>query len=173
MTGRVRGLRSWRLVPGPAGEWRLGALNGELWERGTPTRAVCRGRRSHAEHAPAGDCQCGLYALHPWAYRATEWVPGGLSIFGTVSAWGALQLHAEGFRAQWAEPASLFLVGADPRSEYGSVLVDLAAVHGAEIWEVATMSEAIRRCSLEGIGLARRTIASLLDPGLSDPDLAG
>ena len=170
MTGRVRGLRSWRIVPGPAGQLRLGALNGELWERGGPTRAICRGRRRHAEHAPAGDCQCGLYALHPWAYKSTEWTRGGLSVFGTVRAWGSLQLHAEGFRAQWAEPATLFLVGAPRRSEYGRLLVDLAAAHGAEVWEVAHMGEALRRCSSEGIGLARRTVRSLLDPSVSDPD---
>jgi hypothetical protein len=169
MTGRVRGLRSWRLVPGPCGEWRLGALNGVLWERGAPTRAVCRRQRGHAEHAPAGNCQCGLYALHPWAYAASQWTRSGLSLFGTVRAWGCLQLHAEGFRAQWAEPESLFLVGASRRSEYGEVVVELAAVHGAEVWEVETMQEALRRCALEGVGLARRTVATLLDPDASDP----
>ena len=166
MTGRVRWLRAWRLLPGPGGEWRLGAYNGELWERGRPTRARCtrRGYITHAEHAPAGDCSCGLYAVHPWAYRAANWPRGGLEVFGTVRAWGCLQLHAEGFRAQWAEPASLFLVGASRRSEYGRVLVDLAAAHDAEVWEVDRMGDAPRRCAQEGLGLARRTVANLLDP---------
>jgi hypothetical protein len=62
-------------------------------------------RRLHA--APAPTCACGFYAWHetgrlpqPPGWEA-EWV------YGAVLAWGRTEVHADGFRAEFAEPVVL------------------------------------------------------------------
>ena len=62
-------------------------------------------RRAHT--APEATCACGLYAWHdvtrlprPPGWEA-EWV------YGAVLAWGTTEVHADGFRAEFAEPVVL------------------------------------------------------------------
>jgi hypothetical protein len=62
-------------------------------------------RRDHT--APEPSCACGLYAWHdagrlprPPGWEA-EWV------YGAVLAWGTTEVHADGFRAELAEPVVL------------------------------------------------------------------
>lgn len=80
------------------------------WTIGENT-ATCRGQGTHPGiAAPVHDCECGLYAVN-----AVEHIPsmrslpavGPARIYGTVLAWGRIEVHRTGFRAQYAEPVVL------------------------------------------------------------------
>lgn len=162
--GRVRGVRRWNVIPGPGGELRLAGLNGELWERGGPTKAHCTARRQ-PHHAPEPMCSCGLYAHHPWA--TDDLGPlrlGPFSIHGLVQAWGCVQLHQTGFRAQWAQPTCLFLIGHEPDTEIGELMTRLASAHDVEVRCFADLAEARSKTARGRIGLSRQTVSDLLDP---------
>lgn len=119
----VIGYRSWKLD-----DWVLSPISfGSPWRPGI-NRAVCKvhdtilGSMSftlttggittvdesqpRAEHsAPKRDCTCGLHAYHEMPEHAD-----GI-VVGAVAAWGDLQVHSNGFRAECAQ--ILALVAAD------------------------------------------------------------
>jgi hypothetical protein len=115
----VIGFRAWRLDDG-----RLKALYvpDQTWEHGV-TRAVCAEDDGHA--APHPECDCGLYALHD--------APRGTScselVVGAVAAWGATEVHGNGFRAAAARPVVLSLPPSGRHIQ--ARLRRLAAEHGA------------------------------------------
>lgn len=41
-------------------------------------------------------------------------------MIGIVEAWGRVEVHVDGFRAEWARPKALVSFGDDPRSRYSS-----------------------------------------------------
>ena len=113
--GFVVGLRAWRLQG-----YRLasaGVYDGAFWNIGDTT-ARCLweyfgANWAHPTDAPPGHtsphplCACGLYAYHPdipieWRAGARTW-----AVFGLVQAWGQLEVHEIGFRAQYARPVLL------------------------------------------------------------------
>ena len=70
-------------------------------------RGLVRGEgwldRPHA--SPHRDCRCGIYAYHtpgPRTYFGESWW-----CHGVVSAWGHLEVHADGLRAQFARVEAL------------------------------------------------------------------
>ena len=73
---------------------------------GEPTSAHCLGG-SH--RAPDPECDCGLYAYHP-ASLTRDHIRGsyGTLLTGIVEAWGRIELHEGGFRAQYARPILVF-----------------------------------------------------------------
>lgn len=90
----------------------------ELWSLGYGETRWCRGRNdavcraSTADHdAPHEACGCGLYGWHdPKAAMYTALHSGGAPpndlptvVAGVVKAWGRLEVHQNGFRAQHAE----------------------------------------------------------------------
>lgn len=78
-----------------AGAWRPGV-----------NRASCH--RGLRHDAPAPDCECGLYALH--RHRDRGWMPSGTNaVHGAVAAWGDLEIHDTGFRAEFARVVALTL----------------------------------------------------------------
>lgn len=127
----VIGYRSWRLA-----DWVLAPVSyGDPWRPGV-NRAVCKvnetafglystmlGRGAPApparHTAPHQNCTCGLHAYHDLPAN-TEGV-----VIGAVAAWGNLQVHCNGFRAEHAQ--ILALVEADGLTEvaelYGVPLV--------------------------------------------------
>lgn len=127
----VIGYRSWRLA-----DWVLAPVSyGDPWRPGI-NRAVCKvddtalglysrmlGRETTtapARHkAPHQNCRCGLYAYHDLPANS-EGV-----VVGAVAAWGDLQVHCNGFRAEHAQIVAL--VEADGLTEvaelYGVPLV--------------------------------------------------
>ena len=99
MCDKVVGFRAWwlddsdRLCP-------VGYREGAPW--GRLTVAACQ--RRHV--APARDCTCGLYALRDW------WMLTAIdddAVYGAICAWGVLEVHASGFRAQHAEIVAVAL----------------------------------------------------------------
>ena len=117
VSGAIIGFRRWRLEA-----YNLHALNQKYsWTAGVNTAQCLRqwfqtygdafGPRTRRDpHMPPGhDCDCGLYAFHDPVETQTAWIlgkgPGELiMIGGAIRAWGRVEVHANGFRAQHAEP---------------------------------------------------------------------
>lgn len=100
----VVGYRAWRLEEdGALVPWTLGAAG--AWAPGTNT-AACHyarwtGRPAGRPHAPPGpQCMCGLYALHDPSDERLALHPG--QAVGAIAAWGEIEVHATGFRAERA-----------------------------------------------------------------------
>ncbi len=95
-------------------QWALGRvvdmrMEEGLWSISQPIRwsrrmrARCLKQRG-GHFAPDWGCECGLYAKHNMGY------PTGLQSgcgYGAVKAWGKLQVHHDGFRAEYAEVIAL------------------------------------------------------------------
>jgi hypothetical protein len=138
--GRLYGLRAWTV--GGAGKRLESLAQRRAWARGSrSTTARCAVGRGHS--APASNCGCGLYALHPTASqcqssfdqarRAARTGEPGAEVFGIVAAWGEVEVHESGFRAEHARPHALLLPGG--RSDhYARRVRALAAGHDAEVW---------------------------------------
>jgi glycine cleavage system H lipoate-binding protein len=129
----VVGYRAWRLdddgelLPwtGVSGPWTPGVNEAEC-------HYYSRGRAAPDHRPPAPDCMCGIYALanlgdHRLTGRAGQAV-------GAIVAWGAIELHRTGFRAEkasivaLAEPADESMAEAMARAahRYGVALVPRA-----------------------------------------------
>lgn len=91
----VLGFRIWAL--GDDGKLR-GAAHDQLWVPGENV-AVCRARSPHPT-APVAGCRCGFNALHAHAPVASHYGPGYVA--GAVAAWGDIEWHRTGFRAERA-----------------------------------------------------------------------
>ena len=169
IAGRIHGIRQWS-VGWKAGDAELRGFGGAKWAAGgTPTKARCRrerGRGRAAHRAPRPECSCGLYAVHPWEGPVSLYGGGGggplEQIHGVVEAWGRVELHATGFRAQYARPVALALVGVPRRSDAGTAAALLAARYQAELIEVADPGELREHCRERGWGLSREVVGSLV-----------
>lgn len=95
-TTPVLGFRTWW----PVGS-RLLSFGGYEWSRGENV-AACRwssGRHRHPaayHHAPHHDCRCGLYSFTELGSL------GNSPLVGTIAAWGDVELHYDGCRAERA-----------------------------------------------------------------------
>lgn len=61
--------------------------------------------------APGADCGCGLYGLHDGEMLIAKGTNGPADILGAISAWGRLEVHADGFRAEYAR---ILMLAYDP-----------------------------------------------------------
>ncbi len=160
--GTIEGIRGWSLSDDLELRGR-GLGSSEAWAPdGSPTEAVCLEDDDHP--APDPGCECGLYALHPQA-QISEWVDvflfGGVA--GVVEAWGQIELHEVGFRAQFARPKLLF----EPASHLIS-MKDLTSIHeAAERYRVPVVpvprpEHAAEWCRAREIGLASEVVEQTL-----------
>jgi glycine cleavage system H lipoate-binding protein len=95
------GYRAWHLSPrAELVPWSLAASG--AWVPGVNT-AVCHAGKKH--HPPAADCMCGLYALASARDRRLHGSEG--QIVGAIAAWGDIELHRTGFRAEHAAVVAL------------------------------------------------------------------
>jgi len=180
--GRLYGVRKWTPRQGEGGVIRLGGCyEHQTWETaGQSTWARCRAGEGHpaGERAPAGGCTCGLYAMHPraisrqpgWSGKSLTMVTlnGPLEVVGIVEAWGRVQVHREGFRAEHARPVALLLIGPDRASDYGRMLEDIAIAHRAKLLESEGALVLERYCRANRIGISPEAVEALIgerDPG--------
>lgn len=121
------GYRAWRV--GQRGELLPFGVNAAPWARGV-NEATCErhfiGWRPTTTHvAPAADCTCGFYALHdPTDERLDFYTrPRATSLpaVGAIAAWGDMEVHRTGFRAQFACVIALAEHPRMPRGERESV----------------------------------------------------
>jgi len=86
-------------------------------------------------------------------------------VFGIGAAWGELELHESGFRAEYARPHAL-LLPTDRSDSYAQRVRALAAGHDAEVWEVDSGHRLHRRYVEQNLGLSKAAIQGLLAPQL-------
>lgn len=152
----VYGLRAWTVV-GEAGSERLaGPYRSAPWPAaGKWLESTCE--RGHA--SPAADCTCGVHAWHPrrrWARRA---LAAHRAVPGIVEASGAVEVHADGFRAQRGRPYALVDTGWHP-----ALVHRLAAAYGVPVVEAGTPAALVDWCRERGLGLEEAVVAELLGP---------
>lgn len=80
------------------------------WEPGV-NEALCHAGNDHV--APDTNCNCGLYAYHI-PLKGGYWNCDQYLV-GAVKAWGQIQVHREGFRAEFMEIVGLGIVENDGR----------------------------------------------------------
>ncbi|MFN8161676.1 MAG: hypothetical protein U0R52_11610 [Solirubrobacterales bacterium] len=178
LPGRIHGVRIWYLRS-ERGSLRIAGLNGVCWEAGgSPTRAHCAAygerQRTAREHRPPDPhCTCGLYAMHPWAGQAGEvadsLAAGGrrdaIGVLGIVEAWGRVEVHADGFRAELARPRAFVHLATAFDDSHRELLEGLARVHGAELIRVPDAAALVEVCAARFPGIDPGTVEELLSVG--------
>jgi hypothetical protein len=101
------------------------------WNAIGPTTATCDLQGRH--HAPSLRCTCGLYAC----YSLRDAAPQALdeaTVLGAVLGWGRAYLHANGWRAERAQPLCITYLG-PPRKDnlFIARLTHLPLVSGASV----------------------------------------
>jgi len=177
--GLVHGFRTWDLALDRDGRPGLVGYGETRWNGGgEPTRARCLPGEvtlTHPEGAgvPADGCSCGLYANHPWGRDPNSdfcRVDGlGLEpdeVFGVVEAWGGLEVHAEGFRAEFARPIALFArTGAE--LEWDVPSERLAREYQSELIHVGSVEELASALTAFDLTLDRSFVEQLVGDRLA------
>lgn len=126
--------------------WRVGAdgtlrclISNDRWDPG-PNQAHCW-RKGH--DAPGRMCTCGFNALHdvPEMRRSEH----RNTVLGAIAAWGDIQVHRLGFRAEFASVVAL-ADGGVTRSASRRRLARAADRYGVElapVGELAHVAEAL------------------------------
>jgi hypothetical protein len=132
----VVGYRAWQLGPGGI-LFPLALPAAPPWEPAINRARCFAGPRHDPHEAPGPDCTCGLYALRdPDDGRLKLGHPA----VGAIAAWGEIEVHAAGLRAEYASVIAL-AHGPSPSSgpparlreaarRYGVRLVSLADLEG-------------------------------------------
>jgi hypothetical protein len=151
------GLRTWSVRADDGVERLTGRQQDAAWPTGGAwLEAVCTG---HSEHrAPVHDCNCGIHALHPTRAAARRMLASRFVIPGIVEAQGAIELHADGFRAERARPYALLVAP----GRNAQRVARLAAMHAAEVVAVDGPDAVLAWCRKRGLGLAPPVVAELL-----------
>lgn len=160
----IHGLRAWRVLA----DGRLtGIAKHQAWPTDGPLESECL-RFCH--YSPAPDCSCGAYGFHPNPFRlrmlSRRHGPQRAGfVFGVVQAWGRMEVHLDGFRAQWARPRALVTLSADRRSPY-RLKKRAAARYGAELIHARSTEEAWELIDQRGLrGLSRAQADDLVVDG--------
>ena len=113
----IVGYRAWRPDGGALAPWSAGRVGAGAWTPGV-NEATCLHVGAHPGQAPpVPDCSCGLYALADLGDRRLR--PAHEAV-GAIVAWGDVEVHATGFRAQYAAVVALGIperCGAEHRAE--------------------------------------------------------
>jgi glycine cleavage system H lipoate-binding protein len=98
----ILGFRAWHVVAdGRLVPWSAGTAG--TWQPGD-NRAICLAARGGRHQAPGHRCTCGLYALTDVSDPRLR---PGVEAVGAVVAWGDVEAHRTGFRAQFARVVAL------------------------------------------------------------------
>jgi HIRAN domain len=167
LAGTIHGVRSWSLmVDGDSGRDLLGAMARDVvWPRRRPMRALCvPGGFVDEEHeAPSPDCTCGIYSHHPFGaeHLLHNDLDDGSNVLGLVEAWGRVEVHAGGFRAEYARPTAL-IADADCYEGYRHRVERLARGYGAEYVELEDHQAIVDYCEGLPNGLSPDAVGELL-----------
>lgn len=196
LTRKVIGFRSWRLTGGelrPQNDafsaWKVGANRARCEKDAYPQAGLIALLRyaddtieapepPPSDHdAPHAGCDCGYYAWHSLE-RVIGLGPCDGFIHGAVAAWGRMEVHADGFRAEYAQPVVFgysdtytvrsFRAAEDFAREHGVRLVPLdelpefASVFGAPVPENLRPE---KKAGLERPGITLAQGAYYIAPG--------
>jgi hypothetical protein len=164
VAGELYGLRIWPRFARP----RLRALAFDvMWpDGGRALEATCQ--RKHSHRAPATSCVCGIYAWHPTPHAQQEAFEvaeqEGEQVAGLIAAWGEVEVHETGFRAQYARPTAFLLPTRSHNPVYARWVRTLATSYRAEIVVVRNPDDLARYCADRALGLTGSAVAELLAP---------
>ena len=154
--GEIHGVRRWKVRRN-----RLVApFRDTEWRPGRPLRAECD---LHAD-PPYPGCGCGLYAFHP---HVVDIDAHAGEVFGVIEAWGRIEVHAEGFRAEYARPAALFWRAAEPESERRRI-ERLAKRYGCAAIPLGRGESLAQACASRGWGIKPHAVAELVGVAYED-----
>jgi hypothetical protein len=173
----IHGMRTWRIVRQNHTEryWLQSLAQAVLWTPGRRMTAECEARwwGCQTRHDPPDpDCACGIYAHHPLVSdhlfprrrprRLGRRLGGGVLVTGLIEAWGRIELHGDGFRAQYARPFVLF---EDVSAEYGETeaIGGAARTYGVPMEQTFGPLGIREYCVANGLGLDSATVRALLD----------
>ncbi|MEY2532512.1 MAG: hypothetical protein QOF29_422 [bacterium] len=157
--GPLYGLRSWSVLRDGGREALGGPQRGTPWPAGGEwLHATCARTPGHA--APASGCACGVHGWHPSRAAARRVLAGRGDIAGVVEAGGAVEVHADGFRAERGRPYALVVTpGRNAR-----LIGRLADAHGAHVAEVSGADELLQWCRARDLGLPPSVVSELIGP---------
>jgi hypothetical protein len=110
-----------------------------LW----PAPELDEARATH--RAPDPRCRCGLYAWHEPEQLTGFVAQRAELVYGAVLAWGRVEVHADGMRAQHARVEALAL-GVGERRRDEAKLRSIASALGVELVEWNELDVAADRC---------------------------
>lgn len=174
----IAGVRAWEVREterdGPLlGAWAVG----QIWQPGGPIHATCvaralrrprpHQRRPTAHLAPDPECACGIYALHPQHLgtrmelleRLDRCDPAG--VLGATKSWGRVEVHGEGFRAEWARVTALYRTGAEGEVS-AACIARLAGAYGARVVDLREGNDLSDELAGTTGGLGREVVTDLL-----------
>ena len=153
------GLRTWTVTVEDGVERLTGPHQGTLWPVGGEwLHASCARDEGHA--APSAGCDCGIHAWHPSPAAARRVLAIRGQVAGIVACEGAVQLLADGFRAERARPHAFVLT---PQGN-AFLVRRLADRHCAEVAPVDGPRELVEWCRARQLGLDEPVVADLLGP---------
>lgn len=152
----VYGLRAWTVVGETGGERLAGPYRSAAWPAaGAWLESTCE--LGHA--SPAPDCACGIHAWHPRRRSGRHVLAARAAVPGVVEASGAVEVHADGFRAQRARPYALVDTGWHP-----ALVRRLAATYGVPVVEAGSPAALVDWCRERDLGLEEAVVGELLGP---------
>ncbi len=114
----------------------------------------------HGHAAPPPGSPCGVCAWHPRPSTARKVMQWRWYLPGIVEAWGDVEVHYAGFRAEWARPHTLISVP----SRFPKQVERLAETYEARIVELSRPAALVKHCERCGLGFDESTVAALLGP---------
>ena len=113
--------------------------------------------------APGHECQCGLYAICD-VHRAVNRRPVG-GLVGSIAAWGNVELHAGGFRAQFAQVTAI-AIGPRGRADAQAV-ANKYAVPCVDLDDLAATAAKVSMPADDALYPKRVAVALLVDRSTS------
>jgi hypothetical protein len=155
--GPVYGLRTWAVAGEPGHERLTGPHRATPWPTGGALlEATCSATPPH--RPPGRECECGLHAWHPTLTAARRVCGIRREVPGILEASGAVEVHAEGFRAERGRPYALALLpNGNPRR-----LERLAETYGLGLLRLRRPDGLLTYCRERGLGLHEDVVAELL-----------
>jgi hypothetical protein len=169
----ILGYRQWRLIRNERGEAELrsGGVGDAVWIPGV-NRAECKlntlaaaGTYSptldvaqsaeQAHQAPGTDCSCGIYATHLLEEPEDPTLPSG-----AIAAWGRIEVHRAGLRAEYARIVVLGMPETIRSDAQRELVVEAAARYGVRCVPAELVEEVARE--------AGAPVPSALRPQQSD-----
>jgi hypothetical protein len=177
--GVIHGLRAWE-VHEFGSRLLLGSIaRAVIWTPDEPMVARCAagwypGGDPETHPAPGYGCSCGINAYHPFADNAEFVVeearapdPGcdGASdwtVYGVISAWGRVEVHEAGFRAEHGRVAAILSSGDWEGTPYAAAIEGVAREYGVPVIDVETPDQLLRICRRRYPGLSEELVDDLL-----------
>jgi hypothetical protein len=99
------------------------------------------------------------------------WPYGEGQVCGIVEAWGRIELHREGFRAEYARPIAFVLPSLEEDTEWAVRLARAAEAHRVPVLELSGPEALVTHCVDTGLGLSRATVSDLVPARQFEEDL--